>query len=123
MTMPNAIPAAAEGMPKFDRAAIMQKAWERYHRIHRQYADWQIERGIVDASFSACLVTAWRIAKQEREEAITAVKVAKLSGTPAGDRLRALNSALEQTGYLSLRYSAAARRSAIKSQIAAITGR
>lgn len=120
--MPNTtVAATAEGMPKFDRSAIMQKAWERYRWIRRQYAAWQIERGIVDASFSACLVIAWRIAKQEREKAIGAAKVAKLAGTPAGDRLRALNAALEQTAYLSLRYSAAARRNVIKAEIAAIT--
>lgn len=120
--MPNTpVQATAEGMPKFDRAAIMQKAWERYRWIRRQYADWQIARGVVDASFSACLVTAWRIAKQEREEAMKAAKAAQVMQTPAGDRLRALQSALDDTQYLSLRYSAAARRAAIKTEIAALT--
>lgn len=117
----NRVQATAEGMPKFDRAAIMQKAWERYRWIRRQYADWQIARGIVDASFSACLVTVWRIAKEEREEAMKAAKVAQVMQTPVGDRLRALQSALDATQYLSLRYSAAARRAAIKTEIAAIT--
>ncbi|MCW0983514.1 hypothetical protein OK142_22045 [Agrobacterium sp. BT-220-3] len=120
--MPNStVPATAEGMPKFDRAAIMADAWERYRYIRRQYGKWQIERGIVDASFSTCLKTAWRIAKQRREEARQAEKVAKVMETPAGDRLRALQSALAGTNYLSLRYSAAARRAAIKSEIAALT--
>lgn len=120
--MPNPhVQATAEGMPKFDRASIMQNAWARYRRLRQQYADWQIERGIVDASFSACLVIAWRIAKQEREEAMKAAKVAHVMQTPAGDRLRALQSALDATQYLSLRYSAAARRAAIKTEIAAIT--
>lgn len=119
--MPNiTVPATAEGMPKFDRALIMRNAWARYRRLRQQYADWQIERGIVDASFSACLVIAWRIAKQEREAASKAAKAAKLAGTPVGDRLRALNAALEQTNYLSLRYSAAARRAAIKAEISFI---
>ncbi len=119
--MPNTtVPATAEGMPKFDLAAIMSDAWERYRHIRRQYAAWQIERGIVDASFSACLKTAWRIAKQNRAKAGDAAKVAALAGTPAGERLRALQSALSQTGYLSLRYRAAARRAAIKSEIASI---
>lgn len=108
-------------MPKFDRAGIMQKAWERYRWIRRQYADWQIARGIVAASFSVCLVTAWRIAQQEREEAIKTAKVAKIMQTPASDRLRALEGALDATQYLSLRYSAAARRAAIKTEIAALT--
>ncbi|MEH3109462.1 MAG: hypothetical protein PGN22_05080 [Agrobacterium cavarae] len=117
--MPNTIvPAAAEGMPKFDRAAIMRNAWARYRRIRQQYADWQIERGIVDASFSACLVVAWRIARQEREEAIKAAKVAQVMQTPAGERLRGLQAALEGADRLSFRYSAAARRTAIKSEIA-----
>ncbi|MFF2320216.1 hypothetical protein ACFVTJ_04095 [Agrobacterium sp. NPDC058088] len=120
--MPNStVPATAEGMPKFDRAAIMADAWERYRYIRRQYGKWQIERGIVDASFSACLKTAWRVAKQRREEARQSVKVAKVMKTPAGDRLRALQSALADTNYLSLRYSAAARRAVIKFEIAALT--
>ncbi len=120
--MPNTtVPATAEGMPKFDLAAIMSDAWERYRHIRRQYAAWQIERGIVDASFSACLKTAWRVAKQNRTNAAVAAKVAKLAGTPAGDRLRALRAALADTDTLSFRYSAAARRASIKSEIAAIT--
>ncbi len=119
--MPNhTVPATAEGMPKFDHAAIMSDAWERFRYIRRQYSAKQIERGIVDASFSACLKTAWRVAKQNRANAADTAKVAALAGTPAGERLRALNAALEQTGYLSLRYSAAARRAAIKSEIASI---
>lgn len=115
------IPANAEGMPKSDRSAIMADAWARYRRIRRQYGAWQIERGIVDASFSACLVIAWRIAKQGREEARQAAKVAAVMQTSAGARLRALQAALENTDRLSFRYSAAARRPAIKSEIAAIT--
>lgn len=112
------VPATAEGMPRFNRAAIMSDAWERYRDIRRRYAAWQIARGIVDASFSTCLKTAWRVAKQRREEARQAAKVVKVMETPAGDRLRALQSALADTNYLSLRYSAAARRAAIKSEIA-----
>lgn len=115
------VTANAEGMPKFDRAAIMAHAWARYRRIRRQYAPWQIERGIVDASFSACLKSAWRVAKQGHEEARQAAKVAEVMQTPAGARLRALQAALENTDRLSFRYSAAARRTAIKSEIAAIT--
>ncbi len=117
--MPNTtVPVTAEGMPKFDRAAIMSDAWEHFRYIRRQYSARQIERGIVDASFSACLKTAWRIAKQNRTKAAVAAKVAKLAGTPAGERLRALRAALADTDTLSFRYSAAARRAAIKSEIA-----
>lgn len=120
--MPNTtVPATAEGMPKFDLAAIMSDTWERYRYIRRQYSARQIERGIVDASFSACLKTAWRIAKQDRTKAADAAKVTKLAGTPAGERLRALRAALADTDTLSFRYSAAARRAAIKSEIAALT--
>lgn len=120
--MPNTIvPATAEGMPKFDMAAIMSDAWERYRYIRRQYSARQIERGIVDASFSACLKTAWRVAKQNRTKAAVAAKVATLAGTPSGERLHALRAALADTDTLSFRYSAAARRAAIKSAIAAIT--
>jgi hypothetical protein len=120
--MPNTIvPATAEGMPKFDRAAIMSDAWERYRDIRRRYAAWQIARGIVDASFSACLKTAWRVAKQDRAKAADAAKVTALAGTPACERLRALRTALAHTDTLSFRYSASARRAAIKSEIAAIT--
>ena len=120
--MPNTtVPATAEGMLKFDLAAIMSDAWERYRHIRRQYSARQIERGIVDASFSACLKTAWRVAKQNRTKAAVAAKVATLTGTPAGDRLRALSAALADADTLSFRYSAAARRAAIKSEIAAIT--
>ena len=105
--MPNTtVPATAEGMPKFDLAAIMSDAWGRYRYIRRQHAAWQIERGIVDASFSACLKTAWRGAKQNRTKAAIAAKVAKLAGTPAGDRLHALRAALADTDTLSFRYSA-----------------
>ena len=120
--MPNTtVPVTAEGMPKFDLAAIMSDAWERYRYIRRQYAAWQIEHGIVDASFSACLKTAWRVAKQNRTKAAVAAKVATLAGTPAGDRLCARRAALANTDALSFRYNAAARRASIKFEIAAIT--
>lgn len=120
--MPNiAVPATAEGMPKFDRSAIMADAWERFRYIRRQYSAKQIERGIVDASFSSSLKTAWRVAKKNREEARQAAKVAAVMETPAGARLRALQAALADAHTLSFRYSAAARRAAIKSEISAIT--
>ncbi len=120
--MPNStVLATAEGMPKFDLSAIMADAWERFRYIRRQYSAKQIERGIVNASFSACLKTAWRIAKKNREEARQAAKIAAVMETPAGERLRALRAALADTDTLSFRYSAAARRAAIKSEIAALT--
>ncbi|MGP4686541.1 hypothetical protein ACSV5K_09270 [Agrobacterium pusense] len=119
--MPNTpVQATAEGMPKFNRSAIMADAWERFRYIRRQYSAKQIECGIVDASFSPCLKTAWRVAKKNREEARQAAKVAAVLETPAGERLRVLRAALADTDRLSFRYSAAARRTAIKSEINAL---
>ncbi|MFJ1307956.1 hypothetical protein [Agrobacterium sp. P15N1-A] len=119
--MPNTpVQATAEGMPKFGLTAIMSDAWERYRYIRRQYSAKQIERGIVDGSFSACLKTAWRVAKKNREEARQGAKVVAVMKTPAGERLRALRAALAETDTLSFRYSAAARRTAIKSEINAL---
>ncbi|MBB4255460.1 hypothetical protein [Rhizobium sp. BK008] len=61
------VPASAEGMPKFDRAAIMSTAWRLYRR------DWANARpATVEArhkSFSRCLKSAWMTAKFEAAEA------------------------------------------------------
>ncbi|OEC94403.1 hypothetical protein [Rhizobium sp. YK2] len=39
--MPNiTVPATAEDMPKFDKAVIMRAAWQNYHYLRNQYADW-----------------------------------------------------------------------------------
>jgi len=88
------VPAAAEGMPKFDRAAIMRKAWEKFQEFRARYASWQIERGIVDASFANCLRISWRIAKKEAAEKAAAARALASYGDRAADRVRALTAEL-----------------------------
>lgn len=50
----------------FNRSEIFKAAWANYHRTHANAAAWQIERGIVDGSFSKALKTAWRVAKAKQ---------------------------------------------------------
>ncbi|RVG01634.1 hypothetical protein CN172_04390 [Sinorhizobium meliloti] len=119
--MPNSsVSARAEGLPRFNLSQIMRDAWGRYREIRRTYGAWQIERGIVDASFSSCLKTAWRVAKAAAAEAARPAKIDALLLTPAADRIRALQEALEQTQYLSFRYRAADHRAAIEREINAL---
>lgn len=114
------VPANVEGMSKFDKAAIMRDAWAIYRQFRNDYAPWQIERGIVDASFSRCLSIAWRKAKEARAKAVRQARIDALLLTPAGDRLRALRAALDATQYLSFRYNAADRRAQIEREIEAL---
>ena len=88
------VPAAAEGMPKFDLSAIMRRAWEKYREFRCRYAPWQIARGIVDASFSNCLRISWRLAKQEAEEKAAAAKALASYGDRAAERVRELTAEL-----------------------------
>lgn len=93
--MPNTpVPAAAEGMPKFDLSAIMRKAWAMYREFRVRYAPWQIERGIVDASFSNCLRISWRLAKQDAAEKAAAAKALASYGHRAAGRVRELTAEL-----------------------------
>jgi hypothetical protein len=106
----------------FNRSQIMTEAWARYRDIRARYGKWQIERGIVDASFSACLKTEWRIAKAGAAKAARQLKIdALLAGSKAGT-LRALLSALENVQYLSFRYRAADERVAIERKIETLLG-
>lgn len=109
--------AAAEGMPKFNLSQIMADAWRRYRDIRVKYGAWQIERGLVDASFSTCLKASWRKAKQVVAEAAGQIKIDALLLTPAAGRIRALKEALDQTQYLSFRYRAADHRAAIEREM------
>ncbi|WP_117196391.1 hypothetical protein [Rhizobium terrae] len=84
------VPVTAEGMTKFDRAAIMRKAWEKYREFRARYAPWQIERRIVDASFSNCLRISWRIAKREAAEKAAAAQALTSYSDRAADRVREL---------------------------------
>ena len=113
----NTVPADAEGLPKFDKAAIMRAAWVHYRQFRETYSAWQIARGIVDASFSRCLKLVWRKAHETRAKVTRQAKLGALMATPAGDRIRALTSAVEQTQYLSFRYSASDERAAIQHEI------
>lgn len=59
----------------FNRSEIFKAAWANYRAVRANYAAWQIERGLVDASFSAALKSAWRVAKakaasESRQQAI-----------------------------------------------------
>ena len=84
------VQAAAEGMPKFDLASIMSAAWAQYRKFRKEYAAWQIERGIVDASFSNCLKIAWRIAKRGRAAASERAALAMKYAGRAAERVQEL---------------------------------
>ncbi len=100
------IPATAEGMPRFDRRAIMAAAWERWRDYRRRYAPWQIARGVMGSSFAECLRGQWRIAKAARAQEIEERTIAALSGTPTGERIATLKAAIDRADYASFRYSA-----------------
>jgi hypothetical protein len=78
----------------FDKAQIMRMAWAKYREFRQRYAPWQIERGVVDASFSNCLKIAWRTAKREAAEAAATVAALALWSSKAADRARELNAEL-----------------------------
>jgi enoyl-[acyl-carrier-protein] reductase (NADH) len=78
----------------FNRAEIMKKAWAKYREFRKFYASWQIERGIVDASFSNCLSIAWRIAKSEASAAAAQAKALADYGDRAAERVRELTNEL-----------------------------
>lgn len=85
--MPNhVVPATAEGMPKFDRAHIMQLAWSLYRKewVGAKPANEQSRR----KSFSRCLKSAWMTAKYEAAEA------AKTMQQRAADRVQELTAEL-----------------------------
>ena len=82
----NTIPAAAEGMPKFDRASIMQIAWALFRK------EWKNSRPANEASrrrsFSRCLKSAWMTAKWEAAEALKTIQ------QRAADRVNELTAEL-----------------------------
>ena len=106
----------------FNRSQIMKAAWVRYHDIRARYGKWQIERGIVDASFSACLKTEWRIAKADAAKEARQRKIDALLTGPQASKLRGLLGALENVQYLSFRYRAGAEHAAIEQQIETLIG-
>ncbi|NEH52963.1 hypothetical protein GR210_29775 [Rhizobium leguminosarum] len=108
--------AAAEGMPKFDRAAIMAHAWKIYRRdwANARPADAQARR----KSFSRCLKSAWMTAKWNAGEALKTLQ------QRAADRVRELTCELMRIdarpwGLRS--YRTTADRAAVVSEIAKLS--
>ncbi len=117
------VPAAAEGMPKFDRAAIMRAAWENYRYLRGQYADWQIERGLVDVSFSRCLKAAWANAKKDLAEARARAAAVAAYGERAASQVQTLTLELMRIDARPWKMSTRADRSALLAEIATFRGR
>ncbi|MBY3243770.1 hypothetical protein HFO16_20690 [Rhizobium laguerreae] len=106
------IPATAEGMPKFNRAAIMTLAWKLYRR------DWANGRpASAEArrkSFSRCLKSAWMTAKFEADEARKTIK------QRAADRVEELTRELMRIDARPWKMTTVADRRAIQAQIQAL---
>ncbi len=121
--MPNlTVPAAAEGVPKFDRAAIMRAAWENYRYLCGQYANWQIERGLVDVSFSRCLKAAWANAKKEMADARARAAIHAAYGERAAERVQALTLELMRIDARPWKMSTRADRVAVQAEINTLKG-
>ncbi|MDR9808230.1 hypothetical protein [Rhizobium hidalgonense] len=105
----NAIPATAEGMPKFSRSTIMSLAWKLYRRdwAHCRPANAAAHR----KSFSRCLKSAWMTAKFEAAEA------RKTIGQRAADRVQELTLELMRIEARPLKMTIAADRRAIQAEI------
>ena len=108
--------AAAEGMPKFDRAAIMAHAWKLYRRdwSNARPANAQARR----KSFSRCLKSAWMTAKWRVAEAVKTLQ------QRAADRVRELNCELmriEARPWGFRNHRMAADRAAVLSEIAKLS--
>ncbi|TNM66481.1 hypothetical protein [Aliirhizobium smilacinae] len=81
------VPAAAEGMPKFDLRQIMRDAWSIYRRIWGgscRPANEQVRR----KELAKALRNAWALARQARAAA------AKTLAEKAADRVRELTAEL-----------------------------
>jgi hypothetical protein len=98
--MPNTpVQATAEGMPKFDRAAIMNEA----HRYARSYAgrEWSYSKLL-----SWGLKAAWAHAKDGK--------------TPAQRRVEAIRAEIDGLKYKTLRYDTIAMRRRLETELAAL---
>jgi hypothetical protein len=104
--------AAAEGMPKFDRAAIMSHAWKLYRRdwANARPADAQARR----KSFSRCLKSAWMTAKWKVAEALKTLQ------QRAADRVLDLTTELMRVDARPWRVPTGPDRRAIISEITAL---
>ncbi|MDC9808425.1 hypothetical protein [Rhizobium binxianense] len=107
----NAIPATAEGMPKFDRSAIMSLAWKLYRRdwANARPANAQARR----KSFSRCLKSAWMTAKHEVAEALKTIQ------QRAADRVQQLTLELMRVDARGWRQSTTANRRSLQAEITA----
>ncbi|MBB2840181.1 UNVERIFIED_ORG: hypothetical protein GGE64_003948 [Rhizobium etli] len=103
---------AAEGMPKFDRAAIMAHAWKLYRRdwANARPANAQARR----KSFSRCLKSAWMTAKWKVAEALKTLQ------QRAADRVLELTTELMRIDARPWRMRISADRADILNQIATV---
>ena len=103
--MPNApVPAAAGGMPKFNRSQIMKAAWAHYRRAVAYVASNPYLRGSV-VRFGDCLKAEWKrakalVAKAKLDAAVVAridalkAEILTLDCKPFGVRIGAERRAL-----------------------------
>ena len=101
----------------FNRSQIMKDAWAIYRDFRARYGAWQIEGGIIDASFSRCLRIAWASAKNAAAAVARKLRMDRVLAGPKGPKLEALLNALRNVDFLSFRYRAADQRDAINHQI------
>lgn len=82
--MPNApVPAAAGGMPKFNRSQIMRDAWAHYRRAQAYVASNPYLRGTI-VRFGDCLKAEWKHAKAEAAKAkLDAAVIARIDALKA----------------------------------------
>ncbi|MBY3134783.1 hypothetical protein [Rhizobium laguerreae] len=106
------VPATAEGMPKFDRSAIMLLAWRLYRRdwANGRPANAQARR----KSFSRCLKSAWMTAKFEADEARKTIE------RRAADRVEELTRELMRIDARPWKMATVADRRAIQAEIQAL---
>lgn len=106
--------ATESNTAKFNRRAIMMKAWSLYRDRNRAYAAWQRERFPEIAekcSFSGCLQSAWFMAKRERAAAEREVAIA------ANAKAASIRSAIERLKYKSLRYDTGAMKRGLAAKL------
>lgn len=109
------IPAAAEGMPKFDLARIMRMAWSFYRRdtATARPANAQSRR----KAFSRALKSAWMSAKFEIAEAL------KTAQQRAADRVQELTAELMRDDARGWRMPGRTDRLSLFAEIAMLEGR
>lgn len=108
--MPNApVPAAAGGMPKFNRSQIMKAAWEHYRSAKAYVATNPYLRGTV-VRFGDCLKEEWKRAK--------AAAARKPVSAAVAARIAALKAEILVLDCRSFRYSIGAERDALSAELA-----